>query len=238
MKTHMFYFVGSALLLAVMANCNDSGTGQNGNDLCADVTCSGHGTCRVGNDGDAYCVCEQGYVPNGLECLLYTDPCAGVTCSDHGDCVVGANDQPECDCDPGYLPDGLACVEDTTCDPGNLRQEALTNGNVILNGVTLGASTPIATINANPTQYEGQLVQIEGKVIELCTNAGCWVKLQDPQLNELNLKVADGLIDFQQLTPMGHYVVGEGIYTQFGGHGPQVEIDNHGAVCGTVDCSN
>ena len=118
-----------------------------------------------------------------------------------------------------------------------LREDALANGTVLLNGVALPASTPIADINADPTTYEGTVVQIEGWVIEVCASAGCYVVLQDDNNNQLRLKVVDGSINFQGLTQPGRYMIGEGPYSGAGSHGAQVEIDNHGAIVGAELCT-
>ncbi len=82
-------------------------------DLCAGVDCSGHGTCKVGDQG-AFCKCDPGYVPQGLSCVA-EDLCAGVDCSGHGTCRVGKQGA-FCDCEPGFVPDGLECI------PGQLSQ--------------------------------------------------------------------------------------------------------------------
>ena len=122
-------------------------------------------------------------------------------------------------------------------DPAALREKALTHGTQILNGVTLDASTPIASIVAAPADYEGQLVQIEGFVSEHCTSAGCWAKLSSPEGDNLVLKVDDGFIDFRDYLTVGNYAVGEGLSQEDGGHGHQIFIQDHGAMIGTDVCA-
>jgi hypothetical protein len=39
---------------------------------CQDITCTGHGGCEIGDDGNAYCACDEGYIINeaGDECIV------------------------------------------------------------------------------------------------------------------------------------------------------------------------
>lgn len=43
----------------------------------------------------------------------------------------------------------------------------------------LEAATPIAEILAHPHDYEGKLVQVRGKVTEVCQSMGCWLRIGD-----------------------------------------------------------
>lgn len=110
-----------AVALFVLAGCSSGGTTTNGApdaapdaspdaDLCAGVTCSGHGTCS-GASGAAACACETGYVASGLACVAQSGPCAGVSCSGHGTCSE-ASGAAVCACDSGYTVSGLTCVAD------------------------------------------------------------------------------------------------------------------------------
>ncbi|MFH2005463.1 MAG: hypothetical protein ABI333_02640 [bacterium] len=223
-----------AVTAVALTACN-----QAGESVCDGVECSGHGSCNVDANEQAYCVCEAGYLADGLTCVEDTDPCDGVACSGHGTCAPNAADQPECTCEDGYHAEGLDCVEDTVdvCeDPTQLREDALTNGTTVLDGVTLSTSTPIADINASPSTYEGTVVQVEGWVQEICSSAGCWALLTDAFQNELRLKVVDGFLDLRTVTEVGRYMIGEGTYTELGEHGPQVEIDSYGALVGSLVC--
>lgn len=84
-------------------------------DPCSFVTCSGQGTCAVAN-GEALCVCNEGYTASGLECIEDSDSCDGVDCSGNGTCAL-ANGAAVCICDDGYDAQGLTCVESQ--DPCN-----------------------------------------------------------------------------------------------------------------------
>lgn len=230
------------VMLAAVAMLGSACDKSGGDDACEDVDCGSYGTCALDASDAAYCECDTGYHADALLCVVdVVDPCEGVLCSDHGTCVVDTSDQAGCECDTGYHAEGLECVQDVVeiCDdPVALREDALTNGTVILDGVALPASTPIIDINADPSTYEGTVVQIEGWVVEVCASAGCYVLLRDANNNQLRLKVVDGFINFQGLTEMGRYMIGEGPYTESGSHGPQVEIDNHGAVVSAELCTN
>ncbi|MBW1809229.1 MAG: proprotein convertase P-domain-containing protein [Deltaproteobacteria bacterium] len=80
---------------------------------CDNVTCSDHGRCVV-LDNEAVCVCDGGYLPEGLECVEETieNPCLGVTCSGYGTCAVREG-EPWCVCAEGYHNEGRTnCVAD------------------------------------------------------------------------------------------------------------------------------
>ena len=117
-----------------------------------------------------------------------------------------------------------------------LRSDALSNGNQILGGVALSQSTPIKALLADIASYDGQVLQIEGTVTARCPSQGCWATLEDAEGYNLNLKVIDGLVDFRQVTEVGQYLIGEGVFTSAGEYGAQLSIDNHGAMSGTIVC--
>jgi len=131
-----------------------------------------------------------------------------------------------------------APAEDTgpvdECSAEALREDALTNGEQVMNGLTLEESTPIADLLADPDTYDGQPVQAEGTVVEVCDNQGCWANLNDGEGNLVTLKVEDGTYDFREGTEPGYYAVGEGIYDPEGSHGPSLLLN--GAMLGTVYC--
>lgn len=129
-----------------------------------------------------------------------------------------------------------ADVADDGCDAASLREEALTNGEQLFNGVTMDASTPIAEIVTNLDTFDGQVVQIEGWVTAVCQSQGCWSSVTDGKGNDLNLKVTDGVIDLRDHIEPGVYVVGEGVFEAVGEHGSQVYFQDHGAMVGTVKC--
>jgi len=110
------------------------------------------------------------------------------------------------------------------------RAETLSNGTALLAGVTLEESTPIAEINADHDGFDGKVVQIEGVIVSICDNMGCWVELRDAEDNALRVKVEDGKVDFRELVATSQYMVAEGIFQKVGEHGAQVFIMEHGAM--------
>lgn len=111
----MQYLCFMLLALALLASCLSSPD----QSPCADVDCSGHGTCvvaAVGAESFPTCQCVEGYAPtpSGMLCLAATDSsmCAGITCSDHGHCV-SLQGLPWCMCEEGYQvsDDGMTCED-------------------------------------------------------------------------------------------------------------------------------
>ncbi|MBN2493285.1 MAG: hypothetical protein JXR96_01735 [Deltaproteobacteria bacterium] len=79
-----------------------------GGSVCEDVDCGEHGEC-VEAGGLPACLCDPGFVPDGLSCV--TDPCAASPCV-FGTCRASGRNAI-CDCEPGYT--GALC---DTCAPG------------------------------------------------------------------------------------------------------------------------
>ena len=78
----------------------------------------------------------------------------------------------------------------------------------------LKEATPIAKINADPEAFVGKMVQVKGKVVDLCQNMGCWMNLVDPSGgNPLRIKVKDGEIVFPQ-TAVGKIAIAEGKFAK------------------------
>lgn len=79
-------------------------------------------------------------------------------------------------------------------------------------GVTVAEATPIAKILADPDAYVGKTVRIEGKVLDVCPMAGCWMELAEEGNDgggKLKVKVDDGVIVFP-MTAKGKLAVAEG----------------------------
>ncbi len=118
-------------------------------------------------------------------------------------------------------------------DPALLREDALENGEQILAGVTLKQSTPIADIVADPASFDGQVLQIEGWVTEVCPMEGCWVNLTNGSGDTLQVKTADGTVDHGDYTEPGRYHVADGVFEQAQ---MWLWIADHGAMAGTIVC--
>jgi len=77
-------------------------------------------------------------------------------------------------------------------------------------GVTLAESTPVAAILAEPEAWAGKSVRIEGKVVEVCQNKGCWMEIAaGDEDGGLRVKVDDGVIVFPT-SAQGRQAVAEG----------------------------
>lgn len=77
-------------------------------------------------------------------------------------------------------------------------------------GLTLKESTPVATLLGTPEPYVGKMVQIKGKITEVCQMMGCWLQIQDGD-KAVRFKVKDGEILFPK-NGAGRSVTAEGIF--------------------------
>src|ERR1019366_9845127 len=68
----------------------------------------------------------------------------------------------------------------------------------------------IAELTAKPDTYLDKIVQVKGKVTEVCQMMGCWMALADPATNKsIRIKVEDGEIVFPKDAP-GKTAIAEG----------------------------
>lgn len=89
------------------------------------------------------------------------------------------------------------------------------------NEITLSKKTGISEIITNPDDYLGEKVLIEGKIISVCQNMGCWMEVAGEKGNKIRVKVKDGEIVFPK-DGMGRTAVVEGeVY--------QIELDEEEA---------
>jgi hypothetical protein len=76
---------------------------------------------------------------------------------------------------------------------------------------SLGDTTLISAILAEPESYVGQRVLVAGTVVEVCEKRGCWMQIAgDQEFQALRVKVEDGVIVFP-MTARGHAAVVEGV---------------------------
>jgi len=88
---------------------------------------------------------------------------------------------------------------------------AETPGTVYGERPTLGDTTLVSAILADPEGHLGRRVLVAGTVVEVCEKRGCWLQLAgDQEFQTLRVKVEDGVIIFP-LTARGHAAVVEGI---------------------------
>ena len=63
--------------------------------------------------------------------------------------------------------------------------------------ITLKEKTKVSEILANPENYVGKKVLIEGPVVDVCSKRGCWIEVgSDKQFEKVKVKVKDGEIVF------------------------------------------
>jgi hypothetical protein len=63
--------------------------------------------------------------------------------------------------------------------------------------VTVASPTPIRELLASPDKYLGTDVAVEGEIVDVCQNQGCWMNLKDATSPEaMRIKVNDGEIVF------------------------------------------
>ena len=63
--------------------------------------------------------------------------------------------------------------------------------------LTLKEKTKVSEILANPEQYNGKRVLVEGTVVDVCKERGCWIKVgSDKEFESIRFKVDDGVIVF------------------------------------------
>jgi len=102
--TKIFEWMGAICIVALTAAWQFSCSEVNPIEKpCEDVDCSGHGDCTV-EDGQAVCICHDGYAADGLSCIATVACCSvGTACED----VI------EADCDGMSLGAGSSCSADS-----------------------------------------------------------------------------------------------------------------------------
>ena len=63
--------------------------------------------------------------------------------------------------------------------------------------ITLKDTTKISDIYANPDQFNGKRVKVQGPIVDVCAERGCWIAIgSDQEFQSLRFKVDDGVIVF------------------------------------------
>ena len=63
--------------------------------------------------------------------------------------------------------------------------------------ITLKDTTKISDIYANPDQFNGKRVKVQGPIVDVCAERGCWIAIgSDQEFQTLRFKVDDGVIVF------------------------------------------
>jgi hypothetical protein len=77
--------------------------------------------------------------------------------------------------------------------------------------LTLKVTTPISSILKDPKAFEGKRVQVQGLIVEVCQERGCWIKIaSDKPFESIRFKVEDGVITFPA-EARGKAVLAEGV---------------------------
>jgi hypothetical protein len=94
--------------------------------------------------------------------------------------------------------------------------------------LTLKEVTKISDIYANPARFDGKRVQVEGPIVDVCAEMGCWLALgSDKEPQVLRFKVEDGVIVFP-MSVKGMKAKVEGVLAVTKGTGPEVSIQIKG----------
>ena len=63
--------------------------------------------------------------------------------------------------------------------------------------ITIKEKTSISKILSAPANFEGKTVVVEGKVLSVCQDSGCWIEIAGSNKEEkIKIKVEDGVIVF------------------------------------------
>ncbi|MDA1305869.1 MAG: DUF4920 domain-containing protein [Acidobacteria bacterium] len=63
--------------------------------------------------------------------------------------------------------------------------------------LTLTEVTKVSDIYANPEKFNGKRVQVQGPIVDVCADMGCWLALgSDKESETIRFKVEDGVIVF------------------------------------------
>lgn len=77
--------------------------------------------------------------------------------------------------------------------------------------ISLKEKTTISQILAQPEEFVGKTVLVEGEILEVCAMAGCWMELKsDVENQKVKIKVKDGDIVFP-VEAKGKNAIVEGI---------------------------
>lgn len=75
--------------------------------------------------------------------------------------------------------------------------------------ISLTEKTKISEILADPESFVGKTVLVEGEILDVCKNAGCWMELRSDGDGKIKIKVKDGDIVFPT-SAIGSKAIAEG----------------------------
>ena len=80
--------------------------------------------------------------------------------------------------------------------------------------ITLKEKTSVSTILSDPSKFEGKKVLVEGKIVDVCQEMGCWLDVAGTKEGEkIRVKVKDGEIVFPK-DGKGKTVLVEGVVSK------------------------
>jgi hypothetical protein len=80
--------------------------------------------------------------------------------------------------------------------------------------ITLEEVTPISELFANPSKYVGKKVLVQGLIVKVCEQRGCWIDIaSDKEFEKIRLKVDDGVIVFP-MEEKGKEIMAEGVFEE------------------------
>jgi len=63
--------------------------------------------------------------------------------------------------------------------------------------ITVKEKTSVSKILASPAKFDGKTVLVEGKILGVCEDKGCWIEIAGTKKDEkIKVKVEDGVIVF------------------------------------------
>lgn len=63
--------------------------------------------------------------------------------------------------------------------------------------LTLKETTKVSDIYASPDQFNGKRVKVQGPIVDVCAERGCWIAIgSDQEFQTIRFKVDDGVIVF------------------------------------------
>jgi hypothetical protein len=102
--------------------------------------------------------------------------------------------------------------------------------------LTLTEVTKVSDIYANPESFNGKRVQVQGPIVDVCAEMGCWLAIGSDKASEtIRFKVEDGVIVFP-MSVKGMHAKVEGIIavdTTTADGKANVQIKGEGAVVTT-----
>lgn len=77
--------------------------------------------------------------------------------------------------------------------------------------LTLKETTKVSDIYATPEKFAGKRVRVEGPIVDVCEDMGCWLAIgSDKEFQTLRFKVEDGVIVFP-MSAKGLHATLEGV---------------------------